>query len=121
MGDEMHGLGSDSGNAVAKRIMNSRRLIWGSFPRLRSHFTTSLVGNCAVRHNHGGHVRFGSKADIARDQFDAPGSRHPHVDAATLFLSSPDDHCPIDSAAILCMCDADPLRPVQQQIVAMSS
>jgi len=32
MGDEMHGLGPDSGNAAAKRMMNSRRLTWGSFP-----------------------------------------------------------------------------------------
>ena len=45
----------------------------------------------------------------------------PHADAAILFLFSPDDHRPIDSAAILCMCDADPLRPVQQQIGAMHS
>ena len=34
MGDEMHGLGPDSGNAAAKRMMNSRRLIWGLGQRL---------------------------------------------------------------------------------------
>ena len=61
-------------------------------------------------------VRFGSKADIGEGATDVrftPESGDPHTDAATLFLFSPDDHCPIDSAAILCMCDADPLRPVE--------
>ena len=38
-----------------------------------------------------------------------------------VFYFASDDHCPIHSVAILCMCDADPLRAVQQQIGAMSS
>jgi len=36
-------------------------------------------------------------------------------------LFRPDDHCPVNSVAILCMCNTDPLRAVQQQIGAMSS
>jgi hypothetical protein len=71
-----------------------------------------------------GNVRFGSKADIgegANDVRFTPKSGHLHADAPTLFLFSPDDHCPIGSAAILGMCHADPLRPMQQQIGAMHS
>jgi hypothetical protein len=60
----MHGLSPDSGNAAAKRIMKSRRLIQGSFPRPRVPPYCIAVGDCAVRHIHDGHVRFGSKADI---------------------------------------------------------
>jgi hypothetical protein len=63
--------------------------------------------SCASQQNSLPRVRF------------TPESGHPHAEAATLFLFSPDDHCPIDSAAILRMCDVDPLRPVQQQIGAM--
>lgn len=37
-----------------------------------------------------------------------------------VFYFASDDHCPIHSAAILCMCDADPLRTGQQQTGAMS-
>ena len=37
------------------------------------------------------------------------------------FHFSADDQCPIHSATILCMCEADPLRAVQQQIGAMST
>ena len=37
-----------------------------------------------------------------------------------VFYLAADDHCPIHSATILCMCDADPLRAVQEQIGAMS-
>jgi hypothetical protein len=36
-------------------------------------------------------------------------------------LFRPDDHCPVNSVAILCMRNADPLRAVQQQIGAMAS
>jgi hypothetical protein len=66
----------------------------------------------------------GSKADIAECETNVrftPKSGHSYADAATLFLFSPDDHCPIDSTAILCMCDADPPRPVQQEIGTMHS
>jgi hypothetical protein len=63
-------------------------------------------------------------ADVDHHSVDVrftPKSGHPHAGAATLFLFSPDDQGPIDSAAVLGMCDADPLRPVQQQIGAMHS
>ena len=78
----------------------------------------------AARQFPAAHVRYGSKADIRLSPINVrftPKSGRPHADAATLFLFSPDDHCPIDSAAVLGMCDADPLRPVQQQIGAMHS
>jgi hypothetical protein len=49
-----------------------------------------------------------------------PESGHPRTDEATVLLSC-DDHCPIGSAAILRVCNANPLRAVQQQVGAMSS
>jgi hypothetical protein len=44
--------------------------------------------------------------------------READIDEGTLSFR-PDDHCPVNSVAILCTCDTDPLRAVQQQIGAM--
>jgi hypothetical protein len=37
------------------------------------------------------------------------------------FLLRADDHCPVNSMTILRVCNANPLRAVQQQVGAMSS
>jgi hypothetical protein len=67
-------------------------------------------------------VRFRHKADIQLSPSDVrftPKKRT--LTGALHHLFRPDDHCPVNSVAILCMCDTDPLRAAQQQIGAMYS